>query len=148
MKHDLVDNFWLMIYPITLGQESSLSRHDPGAFKGRNRRRLAGVPRGLRTRGDVRRVRSEQENEKNNRFLSARFTYRSTKKAIKYSVDGDDDLPFRESLFLAISATRPKPYRLQRSGYCFQERTVDRRQGKMAKPHQTVIIRNGGSNGG
>jgi dihydrofolate reductase len=35
MKHDLVDNFWLMIYPITLGQGKRLFArwHDPAAFK-------------------------------------------------------------------------------------------------------------------
>jgi len=34
MKHDLVDNFWLMIYPITWARAKSfLPRHDPAAFK-------------------------------------------------------------------------------------------------------------------
>ena len=35
MKHDLVDNFWLMIYPITLGQGKKLFAEGtiPVAFK-------------------------------------------------------------------------------------------------------------------
>ena len=35
MKHDLVDNFWLMIYPITLGEgKTSVCRgHDPGGVQ-------------------------------------------------------------------------------------------------------------------
>jgi len=35
MKHDLVDNFWLMIYPITLGQGKKLFADGtiPAAFK-------------------------------------------------------------------------------------------------------------------
>ena len=35
MKHDLVDNFWLMIYPITLGQGKKLFAEGtiPAAFK-------------------------------------------------------------------------------------------------------------------
>ena len=35
MKHDLVDNFWLMIYPITLGEGKAVCRgHDPGGVQG------------------------------------------------------------------------------------------------------------------
>lgn len=35
MKHELVDNFWLMIYPITLGQGKKLFAEGtiPTAFK-------------------------------------------------------------------------------------------------------------------
>ena len=35
MKHDLVDNFWLMIYPITLGEGKRLFAEGtiPAAFK-------------------------------------------------------------------------------------------------------------------
>jgi dihydrofolate reductase len=35
MKHDLVDNFWLMIYPITLGEGKKLFAEGtiPAAFK-------------------------------------------------------------------------------------------------------------------
>src|SRR5258705_13635583 len=35
IKHDLVDNFWLMIYPITLGQGKKLFAEgtNPAAFK-------------------------------------------------------------------------------------------------------------------
>jgi len=35
MKHDLVDNFWLMIYPITLGEGKRLFAGGtiPAAFK-------------------------------------------------------------------------------------------------------------------
>lgn len=35
MKHDLIDNFWLMIYPITLGQGKKLFADGtiPAAFK-------------------------------------------------------------------------------------------------------------------
>ena len=33
MKHDLVDNFWLMIYPITLGEGKRLFAEVPAAFK-------------------------------------------------------------------------------------------------------------------
>jgi dihydrofolate reductase len=35
MKHDLIDNFWLMIYPITLGQGKKLFAEGtiPAAFK-------------------------------------------------------------------------------------------------------------------